>query len=758
MKLLRLIFSFLSILILTFNTSCTQAIKTGNVLEIVHDGKSCATIVLPEKPERPEEFAASQLRYWIKEITGAELAVSSESGQGVNIYIGAGFAGEKFSADLKELSNSQGFSIRQDRNDLYIFGAKPIGTVFAVYDLLEKNTDIIWPTVSAGLDRVFTPLKTLDITKVNYMEKPVFAERAWGINNGNYYNHPRTEYFTLRLKTNGTNGWAAPRKRFGFPEDDYTCHNLHRFLPQEQYFKQKPEYFCLVDGKRVFPGYHANLCFTNIDGTEEFAKNVILDRIEHDVESNVIGIGVEDSNQTCNCPECLKPITLPDGSVLKKDDPAFRSTQYYIWLNRIAAIIAKKYPNIKIATIAYMFATLPPKIDIADNVLIVYCPINKNMKQDFNGETNKIPLAALMEWNKRCKSFSIYEYWGCAANYPRPVSYVIQKDLQLMRGLKISRIYSEWLHKGNAEFLSGMEFWITCKLLWNPDLNIEKLREEYLTKTYRAAAPEMKKFYDIVRDTWYADGSSSYYYDNPINSTGYYLLRDEATGKACRDALMGAVSKADHPVAKALAEKTLAAFEDYAEKARKKMVKGAKIVIPKDTDPSFGSMEGPAWISAAELTDFSILGQPDKKAKSPLSVRIAHDGKNLWLKFTAKGGKGPFPPEENMWGREHWEIFIQSDRSNGTVPYYHLAFDQNGEKYNAIAFGSKWDCEWTVFVRKNDDSWDAIACIPMKQLKIKDNTMRMLFFRTDKANGENVTWRGGAVHDPGAFSEVSLAQ
>ncbi|OQA86990.1 MAG: hypothetical protein BWY31_01034 [Lentisphaerae bacterium ADurb.Bin242] len=742
-------------LIILLFALCAAPLAAGT--SIVSGGAPEAVIVLPEKAALTEEFAAEQLSYWIKEITGCSLdIVRAPSKTKNNIYIGRSFAEKKYADDLRYLKDSEGFAIRSDRNGLYLFGARPAGCVFAVYDLLEKNTDIIWPCLAAGMDRIFTASKDLKINKANYRDKPVIPERAWGINNGYYYNHPRTEYFCLRLKTNAANAPEAPRKRFGFTDDDYKCHNLWYYLPWEHYSKEHPEYYCLIDGKRTKPGYHANLCFTASGSAEEFAKNFIRERIESGLECGIAGIGVEDSNATCSCKGCMAPIKLPGGKLLKKEENGaeFISAQYYMWLNRAAREVKKKYPDFKIATIAYMFATTPPPVPIESNIVVVYCPIGKNIKQDFNGSTNKIPLKRLNEWNRLCSSFAIYEYYGCAANYPRPVSYVIQKDLQIMRNMKIYRIYSEWSLKDNAEYMSAMEFWIVCKLLWNPDQDIEALRGEYLRKTFRGAAEEMKKFYDIVRDTWYADGSSSYYYDKAVKSTGYYLLKDPETEQSCRNALNAAVAKADHPASKLLASKILSIFESYVKEAKKSMVKTGKVMIPQIMDASIASVEGGAWADAVEITDFSDLMSPGKKPAAPVSVRIAHDGKNIWFKFHAEGVKFPVEKGPTMWSREHWEIFLQTDRSNPSVPYYHLAFDSDGGKYNAIAFGIKWEHPWKVSIRKNEASWDAVVSVPMENLNIRDNSAKIHFLHHSRQNKANAVWKGNQVHEPGAMTDI----
>ncbi len=746
-------------LILILFTLC--AVSLAAEVSIVRGGKPDAVIVLPEKAGLTEQLAAEQLAYWTKEITGASLEiVRSPSKSKNNIYIGRSFAEKKYADDIRNLKDSQGFAVRSDRNALYLFGAEPIGSVFAVFDLLEKNTDIIWPSLAPDVDRIFTPTGELKIRKADYREKPVIRERAWGINNGWYYNHPRTEYFCLRLKTQGTNAPESHKKRFGFSDDDYGGHNLHRYLPWEKYHKEHPEYYCLVDGKRMKPGYHANLCFTAPGSAEEFAKNFIRERIEQGPVCATAGIGVEDCNVTCSCKTCLEPIRLPGGKLLtrKDNEKKFLSAQYYLWLNRVAREIRKKYPDFKINTIAYMFAETPPPVPLDENIVINYCPIGKNMKQDFNGSTNKIPLKQLRDWNRLCSSFSIYEYYGCAADYPRPVSDVIQKDLQIMRNMKVYRIYSEWIHKNNAEYLSAMEFWITCRLLWNPDQDIEALRKEYLRKTFRGAADEMKKFFDIVRNTWYADGASSYYYDNAVKSTAYYLLKDKETEDACRNALKAAVAKADHPASKRFASKLQEIFESYVEKAKKTMTKSETLTIPRIKDASIGSVEGGAWADAAEITEFFNLMGPKKKTGVPVSVRIAHDGENILFKFHAEGVAFPVERPSSMFSREHWEIFLQTDRTDSSIPYYHMAFDTEGEKYNAIAFGIKWSHPWKVSIRKNEDSWDALVTVPMKGLNIRDNSARLHFLHHSIGKKVNGTWMGGQVHEPGAMTKVIFAK
>lgn len=133
---------------------------------LVRDGRPAATLVVAAE-DQSAAFAAGQLRYWTKEITGAELTVVSVSDDRAieqsndrtpsRVFIGRALAEKTFAEDAAWLGESQGFAIREKDGDLYVFGGMGVGALFGCYDLIEKATDIIWPCMEDGIDRVFTP-------------------------------------------------------------------------------------------------------------------------------------------------------------------------------------------------------------------------------------------------------------------------------------------------------------------------------------------------------------------------------------------------------------------------------------------------------------------------------------------------------------------------------------------------------------------------------------------------------------------------
>ena len=79
----------------------------------------------------------------------------------------------------------------------------------------------------------------------------------------------------------------------------FAAHNLIRiFLPEKEYFDQPPEYYPLVNGKRVLPASRgANLtqiCYSNPDAKQEITKN-LFKVVEQNPEYDIYGICQEDN-------------------------------------------------------------------------------------------------------------------------------------------------------------------------------------------------------------------------------------------------------------------------------------------------------------------------------------------------------------------------------------------------------------------------------------------------------------------------------
>lgn len=699
-----------------------------------------ATLVLPQNPSPAEMTAASQLRYWTREITGSGVeAIDAEK-----IFLGRSFAEKLFPADLRKLEGTEGFAIRKRGKDLYLFGAKGCGTIFSVFEFLEANTDIIWPSAEAGIDRVFTPVKRIAVSAPDTLQIPSIAKRGFG-----HDMTARAHYFYLRHRCFQGEG-QYPWIRFGMEEDDWGCHTYGSTLDWDEYKDTHPEFFCLIDGQRVRPGYSANLCFTAPGCAETFAREFIARRIEPYRPLSVYGIGIEDTGAFCECKGCRKPVRLANGKTLSWDeDPElYKSTLHWMWLNRVTAEICKKYPNVRIAGIAYIFTLRPPPIKLHPNIDITYAPSSKNMREDYTGPSNVRWLEALRGWGKRTKNLNFFEYWGDAAEYPKPVAEVVARDLRHDLDANTTRIWSEWTMRGDAAYVSAIEFWTTARLMWDVNRDPDALRDEFCRKTFRGAAPAMKKFYSVVRDAWFKQPGISMYSDNPITATEF-LIRDPAREKAAFSALSNAVAAADHPVSKKFAERILSVMESYAAKARELAGKKRGIVLPlPDMAETLPSSEGIAWGQALEIPpDAFTVFCPATNACPPAlapEMRLAHDGSNVWLRIRA--------PLETPSAQICFQAAAQEHEL-----WHSLSLDSSGEQSSRMAWKRKSKSPAKATVSKWSDRWEAIVCLPFDKSKLRNNEVRLATVLFPQDGYSPVSWLGARPNNPKLFVRARLA-
>ena len=133
------------------------------------------------------------------------------------------------------------------------------------------------------------------------------------------------------------------------------------------------------------------------------------------------------------------------------------------------------------------------------------------------------------------------------------------------------------------------------------------------------------------------------------------------------------------------------------------------------------NFESKAWDKGARLGDFKVA-TGDKntvaaQAQQPSEVRIAHDGKNFYIRFTvtdtdaAKAKNLPPPLDEfgNIFPRgDHAEVWI---RSMGMIVF---AFDRNGNRYEAQNYDQKFFSGFRVKSRSTPNGWEAVLMIPMR--------------------------------------------
>lgn len=487
------------------------AASTATALDLVKNGQATGEFIVENDAHRAILFSVTDIRHWIHEITSVNVPILNEPStqNTTKVFVGKNFAKE-WAKDLEALKGTDGYAIRTKGNNVYVFGDRPRGTLYGVFALLEENADIIWARPNRRFGTVFGKSKDLILSKIDFLNKPVFPVRHQGGHFRPY--HQDTLDWQIRNLANvtlGPNMYLDMEVGHG----DIPYWILSR-SPRTKFFETNPEVFSYVEQlKRRDP---RGVCYMNPELDEIYFNELMLnlEAREKNIGRKVdhINSHMGDSWQCCECPLCLAPIKLPDGSLLEPESPdpykdlVFRSTQYYMFYSRIMERLKKVRPDVDLVVLAYIYSAAVPKVPPHPDLQIIFAPY----------PTSNMHFAMLDErqpelWRNRYKGWlAITKRLGMREYYnPATIALMSQTSAQDLKTLMVSQDTPN-LHiatetsddvTGGARGwdLSAMEMWIINRLFWDPTQDLDELRARFIERTYREAAPAMTRYYDILK-------------------------------------------------------------------------------------------------------------------------------------------------------------------------------------------------------------------------------------------------------------------
>jgi hypothetical protein len=291
-----------------------KEVQTMSPLQ-VNDIKWSLKCVSPKSD--PVTFAVSELRKYMKQITGTELPAQDDPGAGGQITIG--LRRDLTEADQKELpvasKGYDGYSVSvvagPDRKSVrVVIGAdNDRAAIYATYDLLErmgyrwfypqrdsKDPEVIrhgadarlnpgrWSVASPFRFRIhigLDPTLTTDTVALDY---------DWALK--------------CRYNTVGYSFLEQVKRRGLMTSDGGHC--FDQFLKNEDYFKDHPEWFGLQNGKRVPQAFGGSqFCWSNRDARKVFVDNLEKYLREH-TDIDMYGMAGGDGQPACTCAECAR--------------------------------------------------------------------------------------------------------------------------------------------------------------------------------------------------------------------------------------------------------------------------------------------------------------------------------------------------------------------------------------------------------------------------------------------------------------------
>ena len=521
------------ILMFTLLVFCFFTLFAKNEVFLIKGGKAKAVIVI-ENNNVSTKKAGEELQDMLQKRTGVKLAIISAkdpvpAGM-IPVYLGlsaktAGLGAEdkKIPYDGYFFKAAENYVVIAGRDNpqtdeayaghtfgncnyelnYYAFGER--GTLNGIYKSLEKY---------AG-NRHYMPHELGDIVPkspdfvlpvTQYIKYPAFAERHF------YGTHfktvsPHFLRWFYRLSAGGKN--------------NYTCHSFRRMLKHKD---THPEYFALIGGQRDFARLSGaegtgSLCLTNRGGIKAFAE-YICDFFKANPNYSSFPVMPPDGLfKICECPDCSKLASPHLG-----DNGKFSNAVFH-FVSEIAKEVAKTYPDKKIVCGAYDTYRVAPEFDLPSNLLVRVCYSRQELLDE---KMLKEVREAIESYSRKKVGILVWTYdlWnhtppmrGLPVFYPT----LMQKDMQFNKKYGVEGEFCEatycagggdpLVRRGQMAFpgVTHLNDYIRQQLLWDPDLNMKAVLDEYYTLFYGPAAPEMKEFWTSAERIFMKNGEAAMY-------------------------------------------------------------------------------------------------------------------------------------------------------------------------------------------------------------------------------------------------------
>lgn len=760
---------------------------------IVKDGKANAEIIIAEKPTRSQKFAAEELKNIIKKISGAELTVTTKETDDfpVKIYIGKSDFTDKLklspeglnydaykivtgnnyivffgddsnndpnepyahsSADRKRAQKewdkltgarwkTPGMSTFKSYSkdfDLWMYDGK--GSLNAVYDFL-RSLGARW-YFPGELGECLPELKNIELPKTNKTIHPDFNLRYFG-GSGYVYGRGKKDVVLWSIRL----GWCLDKCKIGAHGIDWVIHH-------ENVRKNHLDWFKIKNGKRDIITRGGQPCLSSkglMQSNIEFARTYF--NIYPDME--ILGVMPTDGYVIlCECDLCKNKGTPERGY------NGFLSDYVWKYVNDVAKEVYKTHPNKKILCAAYTAYQLPPlNIDkMSPNIMVMLCQSRRNNN---NPEIRKKALQLRELWLPKLtgkKAFNTHDNVSSSGSSPFPMYYprLIAEDLKSLKGIctgdyieaNTLRPGDEYPYKALA--ITHLNMYVTSRLWWDANQDIDALLEDYYDKFYGPAAKEIKEFIEFSEANW-----------KDMNKNADLVIKNLE--------LLEKAKKAGGE--KSVYAQRIALVDQYMDHL--KQLKD-KIAIGRKNNPK-------ARVYDSRSRNITVDGKLDEEIWQigpAIHLREIQTGRNphirTWFRPAWKNNNLYFAiycqepdmqsldsgtnrnEDTSIWdGGDTVEILLETQNHS----YYQIAINPAGSIMDADrknGFETTWNSDAKVAIHKDKDFWSIEVCIPVADEMQEENLPLQLVSGRRPTLNEPWYFNIGRIRKRESETEISM--
>ncbi len=479
----------------SFSCFAIDVVKDKTTSMVIYHDKTAPSSVIS---------AARELKNYIRKVSGAETKIVSNVP--AKNYISLGYNKLAVQAGLN-LNNvkADGYTIAAKNGSIYIFGRDTQdgatstkcgfskGTLFGVYTFIEKYLGVRW-FMPGKTGEYYTPKSNIIVKNGILTENPSFRWRYIPYLAKDRKLHGKMiEQWLLRQKIN--------RQAYQMSLIHY--HVWQRIFTSDVY-KKHPEYFSMLNGKRMMPvGDRYKIC-TSSPGAINFHAQAAIKFFNQNPLQKGYSLSPTDSAGYCQCPNCIAQ-DEPDADINGKF-----TRRILLYYNAVAKIVYKKYPDKYMCGYIYADYLYPPKdksIKLAPNLFLVVASSITYGYTFFRPDVQEKWDHIMRSWSSMTQNIAYYDLpIHSSPNNGAPLAPGVEqlkKMLPALKKFKVKALYiygdSEWGH-------SVLYNYLLAKMMWNANLNVDKHLKEYYAKCYGTGASDIRKMYELIDS-----GMKSYY-------------------------------------------------------------------------------------------------------------------------------------------------------------------------------------------------------------------------------------------------------
>ena len=362
---------------------------------------------------------------------------------------------------------------------LSIVGGNGRGVLYGVYAYLEKCANVRFftpelevcnPGIAYVLDGVlldYTP--ALEMRQTDwYNWRSDSSKYTWGVKNG----------------INIMHGWTSPKNLWPEELGGSLTYAPDLFVHTISYL--------LNDPTITYPRTSPNPCLCDEDIYNTVLSNV-LKKLAENPNTKLLSVSQNDNPNYCECEKCTAVIEeegSPAGPIIR-------------FVNRIAAEVAKQYPNVTIDTLAYNYSLPAPKVTKpAENVCVRLSTINSHFNHAIkNADCYGCSQfrKAIKEWGEICDNLYVWDYTTNYRHYITtfPNFHVLRENMKFFAENHVKGVFEQGNSSGPSGEFGELRAYLIAKLLMNPYMTkaeYENHMNEFLKAYYGAGWENILKY------------------------------------------------------------------------------------------------------------------------------------------------------------------------------------------------------------------------------------------------------------------------